>query len=756
MKPGDVVRPLNPLVSLSALFVLAGCGGDGISGGTDDPVVDVGVPNIVLTESALDLGIADNTGELLSKQLIIQNTGTGELTITEVVVEAPFATALTELTVGAGSSASLGIFLTPSDYGDVSTTLTLTSDDPDEPVVEVLLSGSVLVDVDGDGFDRPEAGGTDCDDQDASVNPDAAETWYDGIDSNCDGANDYDQDLDGYETSVFNESEANGGGDCNDVVDTVHPGAEDTWYDGVDADCAGDNDFDADGDGYGIKSLDKGNDCDDDDAEAYPGSVERLNGKLDNCDGVRDRSIPPSSADMEWIGTQNPQGVGFALSAGDIDGDGVDDLVAGAPWHDGYLSGSSDPTGNGAVYMWLSDDWIPGTGEDVDESYNSIRGSSSELLGQAVVVLDDFDQADGVDVAIGAPGSNGNAGMVYVIDAIEVESYGDTADAHTLFQGSSSYGYRLGSGFADVGDLNGDGLTELLIAYNSSSSSTSGSVRLGLQYGETSSGTQNNVSLGSVDARFETDRSTNTAKYQLGGSGDLNQDGYADWAHGNPTDSAAASSGGAVYVLWGQAGEYSATGGDFQDGAGTTAGAYGDASSEGAGSIATILPDMNGDGYDELAWWSSGTATLSIASGQDVTSGSVTSDQAFLNMSYDEDWTATNIVTMGDWDGDGISEFAVGIDGDASYSGGAMLIYRGGNLSGELDGETASAADVTGDTEFGYEDFARALMTDPADLDGDGDMDLVVGDPWKGVDTDGDGEYEDAIGSVNIFLNHGL
>ena len=37
--------------------------------------------------------------------------------------------------------------------------------------------------------------------------------------------------------------------DCDDADATVFPGATDTWYDGVDQDCAGDNDYDFDGDG---------------------------------------------------------------------------------------------------------------------------------------------------------------------------------------------------------------------------------------------------------------------------------------------------------------------------------------------------------------------------------------------------------------------------------------------------------------------------------------------------------------------------
>ena len=38
----------------------------------------------------------------------------------------------------------------------------------------------------------------DCDDTDASISPQVMETWYDGIDQNCDGLSDYDQDGDGF------------------------------------------------------------------------------------------------------------------------------------------------------------------------------------------------------------------------------------------------------------------------------------------------------------------------------------------------------------------------------------------------------------------------------------------------------------------------------------------------------------------------------------------------------------------------------
>jgi len=96
----------------------------------------------------------------------------------------------------------------------------------------------------------------DCDDSNINIHPGATETFYDGIDENCDGKNDFDQDEDGYVPDGFGAESGLPEGDCNDTKEDgagVNPGvsaSDDLWYDGIDQDCAGNNDYDADGDGY--------------------------------------------------------------------------------------------------------------------------------------------------------------------------------------------------------------------------------------------------------------------------------------------------------------------------------------------------------------------------------------------------------------------------------------------------------------------------------------------------------------------------
>ncbi|MBM4391057.1 MAG: FG-GAP repeat protein [Deltaproteobacteria bacterium] len=158
--------------------------------------------------------------------------------------------------------------------------------------------GSSDYDQDGDGADAGSGDGSDCDDTSSDIGPGAEETWYDGVDSDCDGASDYDQDGDG------DDSESHGGTDCDDTDATVNTTATETYYDGIDQDCAGDSDFDADADGSDGGGSGTFNDCDDTDPSVGPGADEVPYDGVDNdCDD--------------------------ATSDSDADGDGYDGEAAG-------------------------------------------------------------------------------------------------------------------------------------------------------------------------------------------------------------------------------------------------------------------------------------------------------------------------------------------------------------------------------------------------------------------------------------------
>ncbi len=194
-------------------------------------------------------------------------------------------------------------------------------------------------DADGDGYGNPSVkitakctapagyvtNKTDCNDNDASVHPGATEIC-DGIDNNCNGRIDEgfplityykDADGDGYgDPSVGTTGRCtvpagyvSNRTDCNDNDATVHPGATEIC-DGIDNNCNGriDEGFplityykDADGDGYGDKSVvttsrctpptgyvTNRTDCNDNNAAVYPGAPEICDGIDNNCNGQVD------------------------------------------------------------------------------------------------------------------------------------------------------------------------------------------------------------------------------------------------------------------------------------------------------------------------------------------------------------------------------------------------------------------------------------------------------------------------------------
>ncbi len=167
--------------------------------------------------------------------------------------------------------------------------------------------------------------GGDCDDADPDVNPDVHDTWYDGVDQDCSGNDDYDLDRDGYVTDeheglatlYVDGSGMLPGGDCDDQNGTLNPGAKDEWYDGVDQDCAGNDDYDQDYDGYPSMYFESGTDCDDQDADVNPGALEVLGDYLDsNCDGEVDAFGFQELDELQWPG--EIVGLSFAEADGQV------------------------------------------------------------------------------------------------------------------------------------------------------------------------------------------------------------------------------------------------------------------------------------------------------------------------------------------------------------------------------------------------------------------------------------------------------
>jgi hypothetical protein len=187
-------------------------------------------------------------------------------------------------------------------------------------------------DDDADGYDVL----TDCDDGDASVHPGATDTWYDGIDSDCDGAPDYDQDGDGYDLDTY------GGDDCDDTSRRIRPSAVDNPSDGIDQDCDG-----ADASGTTMLDLDT-----------------LAAGDLIFSEFM----VWPASAETQWLEIYNASGQtvyldGLTLSTEYYDVEMWDGPVLAAGEY-AVVASNGDTRRNGGVNVdWLDPSFMIGEGE---------------------------------------------------------------------------------------------------------------------------------------------------------------------------------------------------------------------------------------------------------------------------------------------------------------------------------------------------------------------------------------------------------
>jgi hypothetical protein len=309
--------------------------------------------------------------------------------------------------------------------------------------VDADCAGDDDYDQDLDGHQHDGYGGTDCDDTDANINPESLETWYDGVDSDCSGGSDFDQDADGH------DSDDHSGDDCDDTDAAIHPDASETWYDGVDSNCDGASDYDQDADGYDSDGY-GGTDCDDTNRWINPGRTDVWYDGIDaDCDGASDYDQDGDGYDSDDYSGADCDDTDAAIHPGAVE-----------TWYDGIdadCDGASDYDQDGDSYD--SDGY---GGDDCDDLASSIHPGASDTWYDGVDSncdgASDYDRdADGYDSdSYGGDDCNDNNSM---INPAVADTWYDGVDSNC--DGASDYdqdgdGYDSdGYGGADCDDLDG-------------------------------------------------------------------------------------------------------------------------------------------------------------------------------------------------------------------------------------------------------------------------------------------------------------
>ena len=573
-------------------------------------------------------------------------------------------------------------------------------------VVDEGVTTTFYADADGDGHggtltieacEAPAgftAESTDCDDLDPLASPDGLEVC-DDIDNDCDGAVDGDDDSvdastggtyyldadgDGYgdpqqtvEACGTPDGYADNGEDCNDTDADVNP--ETVWYADIDGDGYGAADFTETGctqpDGYTADATD----CDDLDGAVNPAALEICDLVDNDCDGLTDDD--DDSVDVTGYATY--------YADGDSDGYGLDDdtvVQCNAP------SGYAD------------------AGGDCDDAESAVNPGEAEICEDG---LDNDCSGDAPECGLGD-------GTTY-----------DAADADFTITGDASYDY-LGRSIADL-DLDGDGLDDLVLgAYgNDDAGSTAG--KISIFYGVTSSGTASDG-----DAVITGDSSTHYAGYALANAGDVNGDGYEDLLGGGYLANSYYGEawvfyGSATGLVDGDTNDADVTleGTGYYDYFGQGVAGLGDVNDDGFDDFAVgaYSEDNNGSSAGQIYTYYGSASSLS--GGSDVHDASITGTTSYGYLGY-----YTSFDGLGDVDGDGVSDWAAGEYYYANSYYGAVYLYHGSTSSWSGDSGAALNADAefTGSGTFDY--FGRTVTG--GDVTGDGYDDILTWEYYGGSD----------------------
>jgi hypothetical protein len=325
----------------------------------------------------------------------------------------------------------------------------------------------------------------------------------------------------------------------------------------------------------------------------------------------------PATAHAQINSTQSGAELGSSVSsAGDVNGDGFDDILVGAHFYD-----STIPAGrvSGAVFLFLgSAEGITAIDETMADAWIQSDGISSNL-GTAMSSAGDVNGDGFDDIILGAPSYGvpfleptipandlqGSAGIAVVYlggpQGIVSDGTPGFSAADTIIRpfapGDRSLSGGVGATVSGAGDVNGDGFSDILIGAPTLEGTNLGGVMVYLGGPSGITGTDPN----NAHAIIRSDSSNPILGKAIAGGGDFNADGFSDIVLGVPD----ATGDDPFIVLEGAVIVFLAD----SAGAGITATGPADATNRFLGSVTAeklgarvaVLGDVDADGFDDIA-----------------------------------------------------------------------------------------------------------------------------------------------------------
>ena len=423
--------------------------------------------------------------------------------------------------------------------------------------------------------------------------------------------------------------------------------------------------------------------------------------------------------------------LGHTIAAGDINGDGVSDLLIGAP----FMRDRS-----GAVFVVFGKEGLSGESDIKEMADISIYGANKGDMAGYSITIGDINSDGFADIIIGAPGSDNGKGEVYVIyggkdrfaplttslkgeinlrDSYDLRIVGKKEGSDRRFfvfsekseQRGDSAGYTVASA-----DINGDGISDIVIGAPGADGSQNDSGEVYVIYGK--GGLKGELDLYkdadmTIGGAFEGDN----AGYSIA-CGDINKDGISDVVIGSPNGGFKGGENrpGAVYIIYGKSKDE--------------------------------IPRYarNDSSRIKIDLGREADAVINGKIGQEERSGILSRSGGIPRYYFGYS------LSVGDFNSDGNADIAIGSPGtyaaDSSRrkSAGEVYVIYGGEIKGEYDiGDFADIV-IYGANE---KDMAGAsLFMD--DLNGDGISDLIIGAPGA------KGESEDMRNTGEVYIFYGV
>jgi len=364
--------------------------------------------------------------------------------------------------------------------------------------------------------------------------------------------------------------------------------------------------------------------------------------------------------------------------AGDINGDGFDDIIIGAVYY------SNGQLYEGAAFIF----------------YGSLSGIDKNS--KTILEVDQANAWFGRSVD-GAGDVNGDGYGDVIVGATEYDNNEENEGGGFLFYGSQTgiitnpvkvleinlIAAHLGYAVSGAGDVNADGFDDILLGAPLFTNQQNNEGAALLYYGS-AEGIKANPTI------IEGDQIDANIGHSVSNAGDINGDGFADILVGAPLFTVNQNSEGAVFVYYGSAAGVSVA-------AKTTISvnqlAY-------LGSSVASAGDVNDDGYSDIILGASHYETSQIIGGAAIiqygSSNGVEQEKTIIISNIDFSEMGQSVSTAGDVNGDGVSDILIGAP---YYGNGATMLFYGNKNLGTRNNLRLYNSDLT--TPINHNQFAQ-------------------------------------------------